>query len=596
MRKLFCEPESNCSVDLRLPIRSFGMRSTLDRIGLCALATLAGICLLAAGSPAYAQGGEPQYFAIRGAKVIPVSGPPIEDATVVVARGLILAVGKDASIPADAWVLEGKGLTVYPGLVDALTDVGLTAATPPAQPADGAAAAGPPRRAGEPARGPEDRPNSAPWRSAADEVSLADKRIETWRSAGFTTVVSAPKAGFFPGQASVLDLAGERAGDLVVKTPVAIPVTTKTSSGFGREFPDSLMGVLAYEHQVFVDTDWLIKAQAAYEKNPKGAARPRYDRTSSAIADALQAHATVLISANSALEIRRALELATRWKVSAAIYGGQAGYEMADEIAAKKTPVLVNLKWPEAEKDADPDQVPTLRTLRFRDRAPSTPAAFAKAGVKFAFYSGDTANPKDLLKAVKKSVDAGLAEDAALRALTLTPAELFGVSDRLGSIEKGKIANLVVTDGDLFNEKTKIKVVFVDGKRFEIREPEKPKDPPKGDITGNWKLSYTTPDGAEESTADLTMASDGTISGSLSSKRGNATILSGYLSGDHFTFVININIEQHFADVTFSGTYDGTSLKGNISVEGYSIDFTGTKPSAPSSLAEVVDSVQGDAR
>lgn len=571
------------------------MRSTLDWIGLCAPAVLAGIFLLCAGSPAFAQGGEPQYFAIRGAKVVPVSGPPIEDATVVVARGVILAVGKDANIPADAWVIEGKGLTVYPGLVDALTDVGLSPAAPAPQGMEGAAPA-PTRRTSEPSRGPEDRPNSSPWRSAADEVSLADKRIETWRSAGFTTVVSAPKTGFFPGLASVLDLAGERPGDLVVKTPVAIPVSTKAIGGFGRDFPDSLMGVLAYEHQMFVDTDWLSKAQAAYEKNPKGAARPRYDRASAALAEALQAHAIVLISANSALEIRRALDLADRWKVNVAIYGGQAGYEVADEIAAKKTPVLVNLKWPEAEKDSDPDQTPTLRSLRLRARAPSTPAAFTKAGVKFAFYSGDTANPKDLLKAVKKAVDTGLPEDAALRALTLTSAELFGVSDRLGSIEKGKVANLVVANGNLFDEKTEIKYVFVDGKRFEIREPEKPKDPPKGDITGKWKLSYTTPEGAEESTADLAMTSDGAISGMLSSKRGNATILSGYLSGDHFTFVININIEQHFADVTFSGTYDGTSLKGNIAVEGYSIDFTGTKPSAASLLAEVINHAPGDAR
>src|SRR5207247_2016001 len=95
---------------------------------------------------------------------------------------------------------------------------------------------------------------------------------------------------------------------------------------------------------------------------------------------------------------------------------------------------------------------------------------------------------EDILKAVKKSIDVGLAPDTALRALTLSAAEIFGVSDRLGSVENGKIANLVVTDGDLFEEKTKIKMVFVDGRRFEIREPEKPKEPPKGDITGKWKL------------------------------------------------------------------------------------------------------------
>src|ERR1700739_2832667 len=567
------------------------MRSWFERTGSAALAGLImAILLPMVPALTLGQGGEPKYFAIRGARVVPVSGPAMDDATIVVARGVIVAVAKDATIPADAWVIEGKGLTVYPGLVDAFTDVGI----PPPAPAP--AAEGAPRRAGETARGPEDRPNSAPWRNAADEVGLSDKRIETWRSVGFTTVVSCPKGGFFPGQAAVLDLAGERPGDLVVKSPVAIPVSIKPLGGFGSGFPDSLMGVLGYEHQVLLDTDWLAKAGEAYEKNPKGIARPRYDRSSAALAEALEDHALVLLSGNSALDIRRALELADRWKVNAAIYGGQSGYEIADEIAAKKIPVLIDLKWPEKEKDGDPDAVPSLRTLRLRDRAASTPAAFVRAGVKFAFYSGAVANPKDLVKAVKKSIDAGLNQDAALRALTLSPAEIYGVSDRLGSIEKGKIANLVVTDGGLFEEKTNIKMVFVDGQRFEIREPERPKDPPKGDISGKWKMSFTTPEGPEESTADLTMASDGTISGTLTSKRGTATILSGYLSADKFNFVINIPIGPSFADVTFNGAFDGTSLKGSISVQDFSIDFTGVRPADRSALAENSSMNQGDAQ
>ncbi len=249
------------------------MRSTLRRIGFSALAVAAfSVLCLTAASSAFAQGGEPQYFAIRGVKVVPVSGPPIEDATIVVARGVILAVAKDAAIPADAWVIEGKGLTVYPGLLDALTDVGLPPAPAPS------ASEGGPRRGGESAHGPEDRPNSTPWRNAADEVSLSDKRIETWREAGFTTVIAAPKTGFFPGQAAVLDLAGDRAGDLVVKSPVAIPVSIRATGGFGSGFPDSLMGVLGYEHQVWLDTEWLEKAEAAYNKNPKGHTRysPRF--------------------------------------------------------------------------------------------------------------------------------------------------------------------------------------------------------------------------------------------------------------------------------------------------------------------------------
>jgi hypothetical protein len=263
---------------------------------------------------------------------------------------------------------------------------------------------------------------------------------------------------------------------------------------------------------------------------------------------------------------------------------------VADEIAAQKMPVLVNLKWPEAEKDVDPEEKPSLRTLRFRDKAPSSPAALAKAGVPFAFYDGGITAPKDIVKAVKKSIDAGLPPDAALRALTLSAAEIFGVSDRLGSIDNGKIANLVVTDGDIFDEKTKIKMIFVDGKRFEAHEPEKPKDPPKGNMTGSWKMAYTTPDGAEESTAELEMASDGTLSGTVSSHRGTASLISGYLSADKFTFTINIPIEGSPSDVVFNGTFDGTSLKGNISVLGYNIEFTGAKSTGPSRSAAALES------
>jgi len=137
-------------------------------------------------------------------------------------------------------------------------------------------------------------------------------------------------------------------------------------------------------------------------------ARPRYDRTEAALADALEDHALVLIPANNAIQLRRGLELVERWKVNGVLYGGQMAFEVAPEIAAKKLSVLVNLKWPEPEKDADPEDKPSLRTLRFRDRAPSSPVALAKAGVKFAFYSGGITAPKDILKAAKKSIDAGL--------------------------------------------------------------------------------------------------------------------------------------------------------------------------------------------
>jgi hypothetical protein len=536
---------------------------------------LLGVSLALLAAPAaWGQGGEPRTFAIRGAKVVPVSSAPIENATVVVSRGIIIAVGANVNVPPDAWVIDGKGLTVYPGLIDGFTDVGVAPASPPASTADSGARPQPVI-----SRGPEDRPATTPWRIAADEVNPADPRVETWRAAGFTTVIAAPKGGMFPGQASVLDLGGERPGDLVVKSPVAIPVSLQAPGGF-RSFPGSVMGGIAYVRQVWLDTKWDVEAEAAYENHPRGVERPKYDRSDAALAAAYSKLAVFLIPGNTSLQIRRSLRLIDEWKLPAVLYGAQMSYEVAPEIAAnKRLSVLVDLKWPEAEKESDPEATPSLRTLRFRDRAPSSPAALAKAGVKFAFYSGGITAPRDILPAVKKSIEAGLSPQAALRALTLSPAEIFGVAETLGSIENGKIANLVVTDGDLFDKKTKVKIVFVDGRKYEVRETLRPSEPPKGDLSGKWKLSFTSPQGQEEATADLTMQPDGTLTGSVTSDHGTGSVFSGWVSGEKFRFVINISIEGSSSDVVFTGTFEGTSMKGSIQAAGYNLEFTGTKPS-----------------
>lgn len=420
---------------------------------------------------AHAEGGEPRYFAIKNARIVPVSGPVIENGTVVVAKGLIQAVGSDVAIPPEAWVIDGRGLTVYPGFIDAGTSIGLP------KPEAEAGGGGRGRRRGPPpeqiAMGPEDRPATTPWRIAADELKPDDKRIETWRNAGFTTTLSIPDTGIFPGQGTVVNLAGERSGEMVVKSHAGVGLSFKPTGGFFN-FPGSLMGVIAYVRQVLDDTRWHTQAEGIYEAHVRGTERPPYDRAEHFLEKSFERKELFLVPANNSVEILRGLKLALEWDLRAALYGGQQGYEVANAIAAKKMPVLVNLKWPEKPKDADPEAEETLRDLRFRDRAPSTPAALAKAGVKFGFYSDGLDSPKDIQKSLKRALDAGLSPDAALRAFTLDSAEILGVSDRLGSLEPGKIANLVVTDGDFFNEKTKVKHVFVDGHWFEIHEEAPP--------------------------------------------------------------------------------------------------------------------------
>jgi imidazolonepropionase-like amidohydrolase len=537
-----------------------------------------------------ARAEEPRYFAIRHARIVPVSGPEIKSGTVVIAKGLIVAVGENVSIPPEAWVIEGKGLTVYPGFINALSDLGLGPPPAPAAPAAPGGGGGPARAQPQPpqpvSHGPQDRPASTPWVNAADELKPDDKRIETWRNAGFTSTLAAPMTGIFPGQGAVVNLAGERPGEMVVAAPSALLITLQPLRGFGN-FPDSLMGVISYVRQVFLDANWYNQSEAIYRAHPVGLERPAYDRTEIAVSAALASGRPVLLPGNTAQEMHRALMLAERLGARAVIYGGQQGYEDADELAAAKVPVLVNLKWPEKEKDADPEAEEPLRVLRFRDRAPSSPAALQKAGVKFAFYFEGNGAPKDALKNAKKAIDAGLAADAALRAFTLNAAEILGLGDRLGSIQPGKIANLVVTDGDPFNEKTKVKMTFVDGRRYEVREPGRPTAPPTVSLTGKWKISLTGPQGLEEATAELSMAPDGTLSGSLTGVSGamlgsvgTVSIRDGWVSGNQFSFTLSLSLEGNPTDVIFSGTLEGEQMKGSASGGGMSVDFTGSRPSS----------------
>jgi imidazolonepropionase-like amidohydrolase len=380
-------------------------------------------------------------------------------------------------------------------LMDALSDLGYPQAVSPAGTPAAAGTPASPRAAVQPqtppVKGPEDRPASTPWVQAADEIKLDDKRWESWRNAGFTSVMSAPKQGLMPGQGSVLMTAGTRMPEMVIKTPASVVMSFQPLSG---SFPGSLMGVLAYVKQTLLDVKQSTAAQKLAGSHPKDTPMPPYDRTLRALQEAMDANRLFLLPATTAPQMDRALELAQSFNLRVAIYGAQQAYGMKN-LSTRKTPVLLNAKWPARDKMGDPEAEENLRTLEFREKAPSSAAALDKAGVPFGFYS-DGQTPAEFIKAVKKSIDAGLRKDAAIRALTLGPAEMLGVADRVGSIEPGKLANLLISSGDLFDPKSKVKFVFVAGVKFDV--PDKP-TPPKGEGKGTEEPKTSDPQNAHVS-------------------------------------------------------------------------------------------------
>jgi imidazolonepropionase-like amidohydrolase len=430
--------------------------------------------LVVCGACAFAQ-PEPTSIAIRNAKIVTVSGAVIAKGTVVLRNGLIEAVGDNVAVPADALIIEGDGLTVYPGLVDGLSTWGMgaaAAATGGGGRGGGRGAAATPATATTPAappsRGPEDRPATTSWLKAADELQPGDRRIELARSAGFTSAVVFPTRGIFAGQGSVINLAGAKAADMVLVPSVGQYISLSRGGGGGgggggQGFPSALMGYIAYIRQIYIDADYYTMLKTAYEKNPVGMKRPEYDRALEGVIESKR----ILLPANRWVEVERMVNFAAELKQPTILYGLREGFDerSTDHLKGKNTPVLVSLKWPEAQRDRDPDETETFRTLEVREKAPSTPAALKKAGIKFALYTDGLDQSRDIQRAVKKAIDSGLSREDAVRALTLSPAEIYGVSDRLGSIEKGKIANLVVTRGDLFDDRTRVEMVFIDGKK-----------------------------------------------------------------------------------------------------------------------------------
>jgi len=405
----------------------------------------------------------PDSYAVTGARILIGTGEVIENGVLVVDDGLIVsvgAVGERVQVPEGAWVIDAAGKTVYPGFIDALSTLGLGS-----KPREEATPAG---RDETIARGPDDRPGTYSYKAAADELTLSDERVVKWRSAGFTSAATVPDQGIFSGQATFINLAGEREREMVVRTPVGLRVNF-TRPGSGRSFPGSLMGVLAYVKQAFADAAHYRESWAAYEAAPLGKPRPTYDRTLEPLARAQSDGWPVLLPAHEANEIERAIGLASELGVKPVLYGVHEGYAAAETLSAAGVPVLVSLKWPARDKDADPDAEDPLRVLELRERAPSTPGALEKAGVRFGLYTDGVEKPEEATLNLRKAVAAGLSRERAVKALTIDAAAIFGLEDRLGSLEPGKIANFFVASGDLFEEGTKIETVFVDGKKYEVR-------------------------------------------------------------------------------------------------------------------------------
>ncbi len=369
-------------------------------------------------------------------------------------------------------------MSVYPGLIDMGNAAGLDAA-PPAAPAT--------FRTLEDAERWKRSVILRPELEAARVVRPDAPELARLAASGVTTVLATPTAGLFKGQSALVNVsaspdepqigavADPRRGLQVVRTPVALHVSLALGPGGGRGggggYPVSLLGSIAFVRQSFLDAQHQQLEKQRYDKAKSGVARPAYDPSLDAIQPALARAMPVAFEADLSREILRALNMAKAFNLDPVITGAREADQVVADLKALNARVIYNLDFPARSRALAPDADEPIRELRARAQASKTPGSLDKAGVLFAFSSGGIQQPRDFLRNAARTVKDGLSPDAAVRALTINAARIAGAVDRLGSLEKGKIANVIVTDGDLFEDRTRVVHVFVDGRKVEPEAP-----------------------------------------------------------------------------------------------------------------------------
>ena len=435
-------------------------------------------CVLAAAAAFMAAplADAPHVYVIKGARIVTAAGPPIASGTVVIRHGVIDGVGAESATPPGAIVIEGNGLIVYPGLIDMGNGAGLDVPTSAAQPEG--------LRTMEEVERWKRSQIFRPDLLAAERLRADSPDLSRLASLGVTSVLATPPGVIVKGQSALVNVTAPvdepqignvgdyRKGLQIVRTPVLLHVEFPGNVR-GDSYPVSLLGAIAFVRQSFLDAQHQQLTAQRYERvKAVGVPRPNYDPALEALQPALAGRLPVAFQAEQAREIVRALDMAQEFKLDPVITGGREADLVAADLKSRNARVIYSLNYPTRSRILAPDADEPVRELRTRARAAKVPAALDKAGIQFAFSSSGLREPRDFLRNAARAVKEGLSPDAAVRALTLNAARIAGAGDRLGSIEKGKIANVIVTEGDLFDDKARIRHVFVDGRAVTIEEPQ----------------------------------------------------------------------------------------------------------------------------
>ncbi|OOG77722.1 amidohydrolase family protein [Algoriphagus sp. A40] len=524
-------------------------------------------------------------YAITNATIFAAPGQQGTKGTVLFREGVILGMGANLSLPKEAQVIPGDSLFIYPGFIDGAGTTGITKPKDLERPKDFVSSSPPDEIAG-----------ITPWRSASDQFSIAGNQVEDWRKAGFTISQVMPDGGMIPGKASVM-LLGSTGSVNVLLENTALAANFRGARGM---YPSTPVGVMAKFREVYQNTTLALDHSKLYASST-GVKRPEMTPTQAGMSAVVQQQIPVIFTAATDLEVRRAISLQKELGFKLILSGLENYESVIDLIKSSGIPVLIKLQVPDdkAVKSQKADSVVTSdtkaqyeRVKEAYDKALKQASLLEKAGIPFGFSTVD-AKPGDAMKAVQAMIKNGLSEKAALAALTTNPASILGISRVAGTIEKGKMANFVVSTDSIFKEDAQIKHVIVDGHLFDYEVKKKAANgngkSEIGPVTvaGVWEYTSETPAGS--SSGEITLTKEGSAyTGSISyddpsgSGKVTAPIKNVSVNGKTLSFEFDVNAGGNNLTVTITGEIIGATMEGTMSVAQFGSFPLTAKLSSPS--------------
>ena len=550
------------------------MRRFLFSWALAAFALSLSLAPQAAAQPYDGVPDVTSTYAIENARVVQAPGQVLDRATVVVRDGQIVSVGADVAIPSNAKRIAGDSLTIYAGFIDGLSHAGIP--RPRTDPRDN-------DDVDDPGNPPRDVAGIQPDRQAHTMLDAGDKSLTDLREAGFTVAHAVPHGRMLPGSGALILTAGDTPEALVLRRDVSLFAQYE---GGDDVYPETPMAIIATMRQLYREAERRQRIETLYASNASGMERPEYSAEHYALFPTLDGRQPVMFYTDGALETYRTLSLHEELGFPLLLAGLHGAMDATDAVEASGAPVFLSMVLPEADDEPDSLRVtydPNLRTASHTDveaevanlkarvrqerqRYYQHAAMLQERGIPFGFSTKDvkTGDIKDNLRTM---IENGLSEDAALAALTTTPAEILGLSQSMGTVEAGKMANLVVTTGPYFDEESRIAWVFVDGVPYEMDDEPRRRAGEGGALVnpvGEWRYEVSTPQGNFPGVL--------TFEGSRDNLAGTVTSAAGDAPQD----ITDISVDDNTISFAFDGgtmgrimmtvTLFGDELEGSVTV------------------------------